>query len=429
MITSAPHPSENGATKDEQTTGASDSSIELLNRPVDGNPDLTDDRVVAEWARQAASDPLSYEQTLQAIAREDRHRSDAIRMAVARKRQLYVDLERTLSVATRTFRFVPVDDLANRPPPRWLIDGIILQNTLVVLAGKEASGKSFLALDWAMCISSGTAWQGFEVARRGRTAYIVAEGADGLWRRVESWRVARGVQDSSELYVLESAPLLRDQFQVAALIDAVRTVGDVDLIVVDTLARTFGGGDENNAKDMGEYIEGAERLRRFTHATVLLIHHEPKSSGSPRGSSALPAAASTVLSIKKWTNGAAQLSCDKQKDAAEFDGIDLRLNAVAGTESCAFSQPGAGGPAPTGVSRKALSLLRVLRDDFPPDGAASSAWERAAGMSGGSFYRPRNELDAGGYVLNLEPGRRGSKYWITETGLQLLQEPINGPSE
>jgi hypothetical protein len=43
------------------------------------------------------------------------------------------------------------------------------------------------------------------------------------------------------------------------------------LIVIDTLARCFGGGDENSAQDMGKFVQACDQLRRATGAAVLAV--------------------------------------------------------------------------------------------------------------------------------------------------------------
>ena len=50
----------------------------------------------------------------------------------------------------------------------------------------------------------------------------------------------------------------------------------IKLIVLDTLARGFGGSDENAAHDMGAFIQGCDILKVKTDATILLVHHSGK---------------------------------------------------------------------------------------------------------------------------------------------------------
>ena len=101
------------------------------------------------------------------------------------------------------------------------------------------------------------------------------------------------------------------------------------MIVLDTLARTMVGADENTAKDVGEWIQNAQKLQEKTKATVLTLHHTVKRTAknkpaAERGSSALRGAADTMMAVTK-NNNALTLSCVKQKDSEEFD--DLRLFA------------------------------------------------------------------------------------------------------
>ena len=42
----------------------------------------------------------------------------------------------------------------------------------------------------------------------------------------------------------------------------------------NTMARTLVGGDENSAKDMGEFVSNVENIRRETGACVLVVHRD-----------------------------------------------------------------------------------------------------------------------------------------------------------
>ena len=88
------------------------------------------------------------------------------------------------------------------------------------------------------------------------------------------------------------------------------------LIVVDTLARNFGGGNENSADDMGRFIDACDKLRTLTGAAVLIIHHENKLGGY-RGSTAFEGALDCLM-IAKREGLAVTLSCAKMKDDGEF---------------------------------------------------------------------------------------------------------------
>ncbi len=59
------------------------------------------------------------------------------------------------------FGFIHVSDIIKTiGHTEWVIDGILETGALGCLFGDPASYKSFMALDWALCIASGTQWKG-----------------------------------------------------------------------------------------------------------------------------------------------------------------------------------------------------------------------------------------------------------------------------
>lgn len=104
----------------------------------------------------------------------------------------------------------------------------------------------------------------------------------------------------------------------------------IRLIILDTLARCFGGSDENAAKDMGAFIQGCDYIKAATQATVLIIHHSGKvQDKGARGSSAFRAALDVEFNVRREGDGGALiLSCTKMKDAEEPSRRAYDLNSV-----------------------------------------------------------------------------------------------------
>lgn len=74
----------------------------------------------------------------------------------------------------------------------------------------------------------------------------------------------------------------------------------IRLIELDTLARCFGGNDENAAKDMGAFIQGCDILNAKTEATILLVHHSGKDQDKgAKGSSTLRAALDAEFNVRR----------------------------------------------------------------------------------------------------------------------------------
>ncbi|EHW4533488.1 AAA family ATPase, partial [Escherichia coli] len=99
-----------------------------------------------------------------------------------------------------------------------------------------------------------------------------------------------------------------------------RTGERVRMIVIDTLARCFGGHDENDSRDMGAFIQGCDAIKQATGATVLVVHHSGKDeTKGARGSSAFRAALDAEFRISREHSEATALvaACKKMKDAEE----------------------------------------------------------------------------------------------------------------
>jgi hypothetical protein len=134
------------------------------------------------------------------------------------------------------------------------------------------------------------------------------------------------------MFFLLAAPQLRDSKDLLKLLKTTASHNPA-LIVLDTLARTMVGADENTSKDVGEWVNAARQLQQHTKATVLTLHHTVKRTlkskpPSERGSSALRGAADTMMAVAK-KNTHLTLSCVKMKDEEEFKDIALLMKQVA----------------------------------------------------------------------------------------------------
>ena len=232
------------------------------------------------------------------------------------------------------FPLVPIGDI-ELTEPDFLIDGLIETDTLALMFGDPGCGKSFAALDLAACVATNRPFHGREV-RGGPVVYLAGEGKSGLVRRFMAWCQHHGQSgDDVPLMLSERAANFLDAAtmkEVAASCDAVcERYGDPVLIVVDTVARSFGGGDENSTMDMGEFICAVDDLRiRYPDAVILLVHHTGHAEKSrARGSMALKGALDAEYRVEKQ-DAAVTITCTKMKDAPEpapiaFDLQDVKL--------------------------------------------------------------------------------------------------------
>ncbi len=320
--------------------------------------------------------------------------------------------------------------MKQRPQPRWLVDGLVIEDTLAAIVGAPASYKSFLALDLALSVATGQPWTGRAV-QQAPVVYVTAEGGTGIGRRIQAWERFHQVSTPA-CYFLPHAVAFLEDVEVEALIEAIRTLPETPkVIVVDTVARCLVGGEENSAKDMGLFVANADRLRQETGALIVMVHHTGKAGKGMRGSSALPAALDTIIAVQR-TGDAISVRSEKQKDAEEFATITLAATPVeigSGGSSVVLT-PAAGRAAMHGYDRKAETALRVLAE-LGPDGATATEWKRACeavGLSPSSYNRARQALIERDRVVRLEQAQ-GVRYLINTNSGSTCQHGISEVSD
>ena len=185
----------------------------------------------------------------------------------------------------------------------YIVKGVIGQGELGAMYGRWKSGKTFLALDMGMSVATGQHWFGHRVSP-GLVIYIASEAGPVIQRRVRAWldrHPGAAKKDVPFAIVPRAVNLLADADleRLFQTIDAlVAKHGPPVLIIVDTLARSMAGGDENSALDMGRAIAVADWLRDRYQTATMFIHHAGKDvAKGARGSSALVAAADVVIQV------------------------------------------------------------------------------------------------------------------------------------
>ena len=228
------------------------------------------------------------------------------------------------------FPILTVTQLADLPDPEWLIDDLMVASSLCTLYGLFRSYKSFIALDWGLCLATGTDWCDRTV-KQCDVLYIAGEGVGGLKLRVAVWMQHHGITDPIPGFrIVPLAVNLMDKAEAERLILTVieeqkRDGFDPKLVVVDTLHRSMPGADENTARDMGIAISNAALIQRRLGCAMLPVHHCGKDADRGlRGSSGLPGAADTIIRASR-TDNRVTLLVEKQKDIE--DGQETHLQA------------------------------------------------------------------------------------------------------
>jgi hypothetical protein len=323
------------------------------------------------------------------------------------------------------FQFLDDVDLEAMEPPEWLIQDILQEGSLAALFGPPGAGKSFLVLDWAMCVETGINWAGSRKANRGHVVYVLAEGASTLGPRITAWKDYFGAAGPIGVSFATVPVALMEPATVWQFINDLQDQLDETpaLVIFDTLARCMNGGDENSARDMGALIAGADQIRKALGCAVLLVHHTNKSGESERGSTALRGAVDTLLKVKKSESGIVTLECEKHKDAPDFRPIELEMKPHR--ESVILTAISSVAVDADRLTPGELETLQHLAVTALSDGMSTTAWMNVADKKERTFYNHRKRLVDGGYVLSVQKGG-ATRYVVSNKGEESLEEYCHG---
>lgn len=195
------------------------------------------------------------------------------------------------------YELLTVGELAELPPTRWCIKGVLPQEGLAAIYGPSGSGKSFLVIDLAMAVATGKPWFTLRT-KKTPVVYCALEGEGGIAQRVVAYQSRYGPCVDQMRFLLQPFNLLAE-LEVAALGKAIIDTGcGGGVTILDTLNRATPGTDENDSRDMGQIITAAKQLQKLIGGLVILVHHTGKdSSKGLRGHSSLLAALDCAIEI------------------------------------------------------------------------------------------------------------------------------------
>lgn len=229
------------------------------------------------------------------------------------------------------YTLASVADVIGRPPPVWLLRGILPERGMGVVYGAPGSGKTFLVLDVACAIARGVPWGGRRV-HQGRAVYVGLEGHIGA--RAAAYLRGHGLDAADLAHVSIIERQIVDVLKAADVVALARDIRAAlpeppALVVLDTLNRSMPGGDENNSEDMGRAIFAANYLSNELGCLVLFVHHSGKSEGAgARGHSSLLGAADAELAVVRDEEGNRTVETTKVKDGEDGQRFAFTLKSV-----------------------------------------------------------------------------------------------------
>lgn len=269
---------------------------------------------------------------------------------------------------------VRFDDMRPRLGDSYLIKHLLGSAGMTVLYGESGSGKTFLALHLALCLSAEFEFFGRRVRRAG-VVYIAAEAGRSIENRIAAAKAEIEFPETMPFAAIESpVDLCSDDADLEKLIATIRAADlgwPVLLIIIDTLSRVMAGGNENAPEDMGALVQNIDRLRAETGAAVLLVHHSGKdASRGARGHSLLRAATDTEIEVTRDAGSKiATAQVRKQRDYPSDGTLSFTLRQVelgvdadgSPVTSCVVEEQEATATATAPKARLSASQQRALQ--------------------------------------------------------------------
>ncbi|MFF9036427.1 AAA family ATPase [Streptomyces sp. NPDC014892] len=256
------------------------------------------------------------------------------------------------------------DSLDKIKPLEPLVGDLLALNTLSRVIGPSGTFKSFVLLDMAGHVGTGMKWHGHYI-RQGLVVYLVAEGEQGIRKRVRAWEQHHGLRMDNVRFLPRPVQAASPEWEV--LIEAMRRIAPA-LIVIDTQARVTLGVEENSNTEMGKVVDRMDQLRASTGACVTLVHHTGHVGEHGRGASAVKGALQSELVVSrkgdKIANTVLTIKSGKQKDEDQDGDIQFGLRKI--------SLDGEYKPDGRPVTSLVLESLDTLPE--PPLEVGSPAW-------------------------------------------------------
>lgn len=279
-----------------------------------------------------------------------------------------------------------VDVLDSRP---WLIELLLPETGTGLLSGQWGTYKTFVALDLAVAVMTGSTFIKFPTVRRGGVLFIALEGESEIAVRLEAALEAKGFTGKAPFAWITECPRLLDPKAPETLAGMVKQAAErmhahfglpISLVIVDTMTKAAGytkSGDENDAVVAKMVEKALATASKATGAFVLGLDHFGKDvSTGTRGSSGKEDHTDVVLSLlgEKGQNGAVtdtRLCARKRRsgpNGEEFRfgiavrdmGVDPRGTPVT-TLTIAWKVDGDSATKPKAKDEQWSKSLRLLR--------------------------------------------------------------------
>jgi putative DNA primase/helicase len=228
------------------------------------------------------------------------------------------------------------------PPRQYLMEPWLETQSLCMVYAKRGAGKTRFVMSVVHAIAAGARqFLQWRVSRPARVLYVEGELPTALLQK----RLEVLGQETPELMILSRDLLLFRGIVLQdlgtpegrAFLDRVIEKSKPDIVVLDALSTLVHSGAENEAESWAP-IQAWLLEHRFRGRTVIVVHHEGKTTGTQRGTSKREDVMDTIIQLKEReaeTDGSAfELHFVKAREFHSADKRPLLLRLII-DEGCA----------------------------------------------------------------------------------------------
>lgn len=321
-------------------------------------------------------------------------------------------------------------------PTEFLIDKLIPQADIGVVAGAGGDGKSTLVLNIAGSVAAGERFLGKFDVRQGPVFYVSEEDTEAtILNRLKAMIAARKwdrdrVLGNFHYLALEGVSLDSTQWQYH-LISEARRIGAVLVVLDPYFDLTRAPESDNSAQKV--IIHFLRRFAQETGATILVVHHVAKPSEGRakvdrlRGASAIRDAARFIYWVEAAGESGISVECLKLTRAAKHPRfvVSREIRTAAGHdsvwESVRFEFVNAAVAEVVSAERFVLDQL-ARADRLNTTELKDQA--KGTGISGADVSQALKALRLRG-TIDFELGPKNSRLWNLVAGQP--RQPANGP--
>ena len=312
------------------------------------------------------------------------------------------------------------------PPVVEIVEGIVAEQSKLVIGSGSKSYKTWLTLDMALSIAHGATFLERRTERR-RVLYVNLELKPLTFkRRVQAIAQAKGIQVEPGWF--KHLPLRGRMagMTVDALVTRIIRFAQhfkAGVVVIDPVYKMNVEGEENSSLDQTLFFNQLDRITTEAGCTLILNDHFSKGNQSEkdpldaiRGSSAKGGDVDAAMVLRKHeVEGCLRVDLvHRELPPVEPFCIGwefplMRLRPDLSPEAMKKLKPG---------RRKQVEpkrLLAAILDTSPENPVSISAWARAAGIPRGTLTEYLSEMHAKGWIRTAGEGNTARQY-ITADG-------------